>query len=270
MRCILLAMLLLGSFSGNALAWGDTAHQVICEVAFRLAKPATQAEIQRLINSDPAATFPDFSESCVLADHQRTRPTEHFLNLHRDSVGLTSDQCPLAQKCVLAAILSDLKIVSSKTERDASRLFALESLGHWVGDIHQPLHVSFEDDKGGNKISVSGCARNLHAVWDSCLVDYAVGSDVVKAATGIMATITPDLRLQWTSSNPRDWANETFAIAKAITTRYCVMHVQSCDPTGENFTITTEYLESNKPVVREQLQKAAVRLAFLLDTALGK
>jgi hypothetical protein len=269
MRCILLVILLLGSFCGHALAWGDTAHQVICEVAFRLAKPATQAEIQRLINLDPAATFPDFSESCVLADHQRTRPAEHFLNLPRDSAGLSSDQCPLAQKCVLNAILSDLKIASSMNEPDASRLFALESLGHWVGDIHQPLHISFEDDKGGNKIVVSGCARNLHAVWDNCLVDYAVGSDVVKAANSMMATITPAMQAQWTSSSPRDWANETFAIAKANTTRYCVMHGPSCDPSGESLTITIAYLESNKLVVREQLQKAAVRLADILDTALG-
>jgi hypothetical protein len=269
MRRILLATLLLGSFCGHALAWGDTAHQVICEVAFRLAKRATQIEIQRLIDSDPSATFPDFSESCVLADHQRTRPAEHFLNLPRDSAGLSSDQCPLAQKCVLTAILSDLKIVSSKNEPDASRLFALESLGHWVGDIHQPLHVSFENDRGGNKISVSGCARNLHAVWDSCLVDYAVGKDVVKAAASLMATVTPDMQAQWASSSPRDWANETFAIAKAGTTGYCVMHGPSCDPSGENLTITSGYLEANKLVVREQLQKAAVRLARLLDEALA-
>jgi hypothetical protein len=92
---------------------------------------------------------------------------------------------------------------------------------------------------------------------------------VVKAATSMMATITPDMRAQWTNSNPRDWANETFAIAKANATRYYVMHGQSCDPTGESLTITSEYLESNKLVVREQLQKATVRLARLLDTALG-
>ena len=34
-------------------------------------------------------------------------------------------------------------------------------------------------------------------------------------------------------------------------------------------TITTEYLEANKPVVREQLQKAGVRLAYILDAAFG-
>src|SRR6267154_4454261 len=110
MRCIPLAMLLLGSVCGNAFAWGDTAHQVICEVALRLAKPATQVEIQRLINSDPTAKFPDFSESCVFPDHPRIRAPEHFLNLPRDSAGLTSDNCPQVPKCVLTAILNDSKL----------------------------------------------------------------------------------------------------------------------------------------------------------------
>ena len=67
----------------------------------------------------------------------------------------------------------------------------------------------------------------------------------------------PDMQAQWTSSTPREWANETFAIAKATTTGYCVMHGPSCDPAGDSFVITTEYLESNRPAVREQLLKAA-------------
>lgn len=269
MRRLLLATLILGSLCGNAWAWGDTAHQIICEMAFRLAKPTTQTEIQRLINSDPAGTYPDFSESCVMPDHPRIRASEHFLNLPRDSTGLSSDQCPLAPACVLTAILSDLAIVSSRKETDARRLLALESLGHWVGDIHQPLHVSFLDDRGGNSIRISGCAGNLHAVWDSCLVSYAVGSDAIKAAASLMATITPVMKEQWTSTAPRDWANETFSIAKAPTTGYCRMQGSSCEPAPGNWAVTTEYLEANKSVVKQQLQTAAVRLAHMLDTALA-
>jgi hypothetical protein len=266
---ILLTTLIYLSFCGHALAWGDTAHQVICEIALRLAQPATQVEIQRLILSDPAATFPDFSESCVLPDHPRTRNTEHYINLPRNSTGLSSDECP-GPPCVLTAILNDLRIVSSKDEADAKRRIALESLGHWVGDVHQPLHVSFADDRGGNDTRVSGCSKNLHAVWDSCLVEYAVGLDVPKAVTSLMQTITPDKQAQWASSGPKDWANETFALAKAPATQYCVMHDKSCDPpTEQPLTITSAYLDTNKLVVREQLQKAAVRLAHILDAAFG-
>jgi hypothetical protein len=259
------------SLCGHALAWGDTAHQVICEIAFRLVRPTTQAEIQRLILSDPSATFPDFSEACVLPDHPRTRNLEHYINLPRNSIGLSSDECPANALCVLTAILSDLRIVSSKNETDAKRRIALEFLGHWVGDIHQPLHVSFADDRGGNDIKVSGCPRNnLHAVWDACLVDgYVVRHGVATAVAELMKTITPEKQALWTKSSPRDWANETFALAKAPSTGYCVMHDQSCDRLTDPLTITNEYIETNQPVVREQMQKAGVRLAHILDAAFG-
>lgn len=96
----------------------------------------------------------------------------------------------------------------------ASKLVALKSLGHWVGDIHQPLHVSILDDKGGNTIRTSGqCAGNLHAVWDTCLVQYAIGPDASEAVTDLLAAITPEMKAQWNASVPRDWANESFAIA---------------------------------------------------------
>ena len=270
LKGILLAVVFYVPFAGHAVAWGDTAHQVICEIAFRLAQPATQAEITRLIASDPAGAFPDFSESCVLPDHPRTRNPEHYINLPRDSTGLTSDECPGKAPCVLTAILNDLRIVSSKNESDAKRRVALESLGHWVGDIHQPLHVSFADDRGGNDIKVSGCSNKLHAVWDTCLVEQAVGLDVRKAVAVLVQTMTPERQLLWANSSPREWANETFALAKATSTGYCVMHDQSCDrPSDGPLTITNAYIEKNKPVVWEQLQKAGVRLAYILDMALG-
>ena len=59
-------------------------------------------------------------------------------------------------------------MLSSSSATEQETLEALKYLGHWVGDVHQPLHVSFEDDRGGNEIGVSGgvCSHNLHAVWD--------------------------------------------------------------------------------------------------------
>jgi nuclease S1 len=274
MRRFLFTLLaLVVSFCGDARAWGDHGHRVICEIAFRLVQPNTRAAVQGLIAVDPQ--FKTFADSCVFPDHPfagqpRVRAPEHFLNLPRDSKGLTSDECPLAPKCVLTAILHDAKVLSSKAETDADRLIALKSLGHWVGDIHQPLHVSFEDDLGGNKISVNGeCSGKLHAVWDNCLVLYAVGPDASDAAADLTGEITPDMRARWNASEPRDWANESFAISEAVKTGYCVKHDASCDPPGGSVSVSREYLDTNQPVVREQLQKAGVRLARVLDAAFG-
>jgi hypothetical protein len=224
MRCFLLAMSTLVLFcGGNAWAWGDTGHKIVCEIAFRLAQPDTRAE------------------------------------------------CPQTEKCVLTAILNVSKVLASKSEKAADRLIALKFLGHWVGDIHQPLHVSFEDDRGGNNITVSGeCSGKLHATWDTCLVESAVGTDISEAATQLMDAITPEMKTRWTASDPRDWANESFALAEAVKTGYCVVHGTSCDMPGSgHVTIDTVYLQANEPVVKEQLEEAGVRLARLPDIAFG-
>jgi hypothetical protein len=269
MRYVLLAVLALMSQCGDARAWGDQGHKIVCEIAFRLAQPDTRAAVRKLIRAD--TEFDTFSESCVFPDHPRKRASEHFINLARNSQGLTSDDCPQADKCVLSAILNDSKILASKSAKKADRLIALKFLGHWVGDIHQPLHVSFEDDRGGNNISVSGlCSGKLHSIWDTCLVEKAVGTDVADAVDELTDAITPEMVTRWTASDPREWANESFAIAEAVSTGYCVIHGASCDlPSGAHVTVDATYLDSNKPTVTEQLQKAGVRLARILDAAFG-
>jgi len=264
--CYLIAILAFISLGGEARAWGDLGHKVICEIAFRLVQPDTRAAINRLMQLD--SEFKVFPDSCIYPDHPRMRAAEHFLNQPRDSKGLISDVCPQADSCVLTAIRYDFKILQAKENTDASRLVALKSLGHWVGDIHQPLHVSFLDDKGGNTIKTNGqCVGNLHAVWDTCLVQYAVGPDASEAAADLLAAITPEMKTEWNASVLREWANESFAISKNPRTMYCVLNGPACEMTSGALDISARYLDANEPVVKEQLQKAGVRLARLLDTA---
>ncbi|MCK1515451.1 hypothetical protein IVB22_23435 [Bradyrhizobium sp. 190] len=93
---------------------------------------------------------------------------------------------------------------------------------------------------------------------------------VADAVDELIDAITPEMMTQWNASDPREWANESFAIAEAVNTGYCLMHEASCDlPNAAHVTVDATYLETNKPVVREQLQKAGVRLARILDTAFG-
>jgi hypothetical protein len=266
MRYVLFAVIALVAGCNQALAWGDEGHQIVCEIAYRLAQPDTRAAIRKLIRAD--TEFDTFSQSCVYPDHPRKRAPEHFINFPRDGTSLQTDECPAADKCVLTAILNDAKVLAARATKRADRLIALKFLGHWVGDIHQPLHVSFEDDRGGNNIHVTGqCSGNLHATWDTCLVKHAVGPDVSEAATDLVAGITPEMITTWSASDPRDWANESFAISEAVATGYCVVHGNSCDKPNGNVEINADYLNANEPVVREQLQKAGVRLARLLDQA---
>jgi hypothetical protein len=91
----------------------------------------------------------------------------------------------------------------------------------------------------------------------------------LEAATDLLAAISPEMKAEWNASVPRDWANESFAIAEVAQTMYCTMHGPSCDMTSSALNINAQYLDANEPIVKLQLQKAGVRLARLLDTALN-
>jgi S1/P1 Nuclease len=269
LKVALLALVALLPISSDAWAWGDQGHKVICEIAFRLAQPNTRAEIRKLIGTDEQ--FNTCSDSCTWPDHPRQRASEHFVNLPRDSAGLGSETCLGASACVVTAIKKDFEVLSSNSASQAQKLASLKFLGHWVGDIHQPLHVSFEDDRGGNNVLVTGeCGSNLHSAWDTCLVLRAVGEDVNEAAAELLKTITPAKIESWAQSHPMDWANESFAIAEQAQTKYCIRQGASCEHPSSKVKIDAAYVAVNTPIVREQLQKAGVRLAHMLDAALGK
>jgi hypothetical protein len=76
--------------------------------------------------------------------------------------------------CVVVAIQRYARYIAlprstNRRERER-RILALRFLGHFVGDLHQPLHVGFAQDQGGNLIDVrtssGGDTRRLHSVWD--------------------------------------------------------------------------------------------------------
>jgi S1/P1 Nuclease len=98
----------------------------------------------------------------------------------------------------------------------------------------------------------------------------AVGEDVGEATTELMKTITPAKIESWTRSDPMDWANESFAIAEQAQTKYCIRQGAVCDHPAGKVQIDAAYVAANVPIVKEQLQKAGVRLAHLLDATLGK
>jgi hypothetical protein len=91
----------------------------------------------------------------------------------------------------------------------------LKSVGHWVGDIHQPLHVSYADDRGGNRIRELGpCSGDLHGVWDTCIVERNLGISPPDVARALLGEITPAQRASWAATPIVGWANESFLIAR--------------------------------------------------------
>jgi hypothetical protein len=147
------------------------------------------------------------------------------------------------------------------------RTVALKSLLHFVGDLHQPLHSSDDNDRGGNnkKVSAAGFrAGNLHHFCDTEFVEQ-LGDDPQSVASDLIGHITPAQVQEWSTGGPADWAQEAFAIATNDA------YGQLPEPSKRgSFRLTDDYVTTATQDVAVQLSRAGVRLAFLLNNALRK
>ena len=158
----------------------------------------------------------------------------------------------------------------------------MKFLGHWIGDLHQPLHVSFADDRGGTKIVDSGpCAADLHGVWDWCIIERTLGQNSRAIARDLSQAITAADRAAWQAGQIHDWATESLALAREASVHYCVQEGRACDydvgrPTYRRGSrermvdLDARYLSAQKVVVVERLKRGGVRLAHVLNQTLGR
>ncbi len=147
--------------------------------------------------------------------------------------------------------------------RPTERFLALAQLAHFVGDLHQPLHVADNDDRGGNNIRVSGLGQqNLHHTWDTTLVDSALGSE--RQAVQHLRPLVARHRRDWATGSYETWAAESHQIA--VNAVYKPLpQPPACHSSVTVETLDEAYFNQAAPVVRTQIAKASVRLAAKLN-----
>jgi hypothetical protein len=277
MKRLLLLLILTPSI---AFAWGETGHRVVCQIAYEELLPEARTEVDRLIALD--SDFDDFADSCLFADTpERIRWQDHFINMPRSTQAVTTADCPMAQSCAFSAIHSDFLVLLDPQATDTEKLLALKLLGHWVGDVHQPMHVSFQDDRGANsnRVDPENENANLHGVWDYTIIARIIGDDYAEIAAKLRDDISDQQRAEWRPDSPIEWANESFQITISPATDYCVQKQGACWYSSDNMmldqgeewrnlTITADYLQLQAPIIELRLQQAAIRLAQLLNQSL--
>jgi len=277
-------ILLFSATPRNALAWGDEGHEIVCQIAYLELSPSARQSVDALIAQD--TQFREFAKSCTWADHPRQRANEHFLNVERSAKTVDPAQpCGSAAKCVVSAIVNDTRdLASSPDGSEALRL--LKSLGHWVGDIHQPMHVSYEDDRGGNKVYVTGpCDDNMHSVWDTCILNQTIGPDASSVAIDLRSEVTQQDRASWIASDiildtVLGWADESLAISRSPDVEYCILKGDVCqydesrvkydNQQTRSVAVDQAYLQSQSERVRTRLKMAGIRLGALLEKVFGE
>jgi len=262
----LLILLVLIASPIQAFAWGHEGHRIIAEIAEQFIEPQTARQIRDLLAIDNVATLADVSTWAdeIRLQRPKTAPW-HYVNIPiQSSAGETEGydaarDCP-HDDCIVAKIEQFELVVADRQASERQRLEALKYLVHFVGDIHQPLHVSDNNDRGGNDVMVIflGYSTNLHAVWDTGIIEAALGPDERSYALNLVQKITPGKLESWSKGNPIAWANEGYEIAARII-------YGKLPHTG---TLPDSYEAEALPVVNEQLERAGVRLATALNSSL--
>lgn len=246
-------------------AWGAEGHQIIAHIAARELTPGGRAEVERLLGGDAEATM---VEASTWADETRPqRPNTapwHFVDIPIGSRGYDAQRDCERDDCILAQIAREERVVADRALLTPVRAEALRFLIHFVGDLHQPLHASDNGDRGGNQVRVvlRGRRTNLHAVWDVDVV-RALGQIPVAVVADLEADISAATHQIWESGTAESWANESFRLASHEI-------YSTSNPLGASapLILPRDYPERQRTLVRTQLEKAGVRLAWVLNRVL--
>jgi hypothetical protein len=273
-----------------AYSWWETGHRTVARIAAAHLTPPARVRLARILNvpDSPGAIGDALAAASTWADETKneTHTGEwHYIDLTiQDSKSDILKRCE-ENNCVSARIrLFASQLSGRQAEGRWSELDALRFLVHFVGDVHQPLHAISDADLGGNCELLNppvGRAKNLHALWDGQIIE-AMNADDRKLAENLgqyFSTLDEARRKEFSSGDVDNWVWESHKLAQEDA--YGKLHIptepvffpKSCGEAPPEITsfhpqVDTLYINAMKPVVRDQLLKAGMRLARTLNESL--
>jgi hypothetical protein len=290
-----------------ALGWWCEGHEAVAYIAEKHLTPAASAAVMKLLKDYPSQTprsCQDTTQDLMAIastwadDVKRTEKTGpwHYMDI---PLGLKSGDpevyCePIGPSangadrpgCILSALRSSVNILHSEKESDEEKATALRYLIHLVGDLHQPLHTTSNNDQGGNCTPVQFFddhkVTNLHSMWDGMILnrDLADKKETIAQLVERLDQEYASKRAKWTKDAPEfdKWAWEGHLIAQKVsygdlepkppTEKYDPK--PQCNVERDRFgalhmSAAESYEKAAAPVVEEQLAKAGYRLAAILN-----
>jgi hypothetical protein len=260
-----IAALLLLVTASSSFALGPDGHRITGEIAWRSLSPKAKAAVSALL---PKGRYDTLAEAAAWADtYARSHPREyrwldpfHYVDADPGADHVIADpRC----ECVLGGIEIQTDRLRNPNSSHEARIDALRLLAHFVGDVHQPLHVSHPDMRGGTTIDLDfdGKPMTLHRLWDSQLLDRKLrersrGKRWRAYAQSLVDTQDAAESARWTASlDPHVWADESLALSK-----------QPLFAVQRDASLGDAYFEKAMPVVEQRLEQSGIRLAALLNS----
>jgi hypothetical protein len=260
-----LLILLQGSFQ-----WGMEGHQIVAQIAANRLPTSSREIVSKFLGSRT------LSQISTIADSYRASPEGgwtspcHYVNLPKGAPDFEWDFCP--KFCVVKSVLNYTAILTKENsipiipcpESIDKEPCALEFLVHFIGDIHQPLHIGYSNDQGGNDVQVDffGKKTNLHSAWDTSIIERW-NKDLNSAVNNLETIIKQNpsiVNLYLSKMDPVQWADESYALVVSTVYDFAV---------SDGVAILDEqYYLRNLPFVQQRLIAGGVRLGKLLQSIL--
>lgn len=240
------------------LSWGVTGHRTCGRIAENHLTPAARAAIHDLLGDESIADASTWADEVRSLPEFKNNGPWHYIDLPLglNYTDFSAQVKGMTQPNAYWAVLKmENDLTSTATTRE-QKIVALKYIIHIVEDLHQPMHVSRAEDKGGNTIQLNydGQGTNLHALWDSKLIDHGGLSDAQLAAQ--YDEVSSDKIKEWQSAPLMQWIWESYQISTRLYSEVDNM---------KNHTVPDTYYDEHMPIVKERIQMGGIRLAGLLN-----
>ena len=240
-------------------SWGRTGHRTIGQIAGNHLSPKAQTAVRELLGNESLADVASWADEVRSQEAYRKTGSWHFLNLplglnYRDFQKQVID---MTDENVYSALLQAEKTLKDVNATNESKAEALKFLVHFVGDLHQPMHISRAEDKGGNTIQLNYEEKgtNLHSLWDTKLLEHQ-GLSYEQLASKYDNVPAKTIG-QWQKDPLIKWVWESYEISTKL---YAEVDQMGSRKIGE------AYYQKHLPTIEVRIQQAGIRLAGVLNT----
>jgi hypothetical protein len=235
----------------SSFAWGSKGHQLVADIAAHFLDDSTKQKVQSYLGNisfEEAATWMDDNRSNSYYDFMKPW---HYVDIEKGQSYTPSTEKNLIT--VLNAAILQLEHQTAVKSKDIKTDLLL--IFHLTGDLHQPLHCGYPEDRGGNDISITSpdFSSNLHSAWDTQIIEdkNITINDCLKYYDAYSADEIKSIQ----KINLLEWVSQSRALLDTV---YCY----------KNNYLSKEYIDNSTIIIEKQLLIGGLRLAAILTEAL--
>lgn len=154
-------------------AYDNVGHRIVSEVAYRNMTKKARRQTDKVLGVKGIVYESSWADEIRSDDNYKYSYQWHYQNL-KD--GMTDDEMKTLianPKAEGEHLFYAIGVMIDRLKKDKNDAEALKFLIHFVGDLHQPMHLGRADDLGGNRVKMNwfGRSTNIHSVWDGQIAD---------------------------------------------------------------------------------------------------